>query len=94
MRGKELHEYILSRVKQRLGSRSWRWLADRAGVPRTTLVTQASRPKFSVDVLVSVARALDRDVGHFLPGPADEQPSDVEVKQALEVLVRHLSEDE
>lgn len=89
MRGRDLHAFILSRVRERLGDRSWSWLADEAGIPRTTLITQASRPRFSVDVLVNVAHALDRDVAYFLPGRGRTEPRD-EARRAFELLEKHL----
>jgi hypothetical protein len=55
VRGRELHEFILAQVERRLGPRSWAWLAREADVPRSTLMTQKGRPKFSVDVVASVA---------------------------------------
>jgi CI repressor-like protein len=67
MHGRELHEHILAQIEHRLGHRSWKWLAEQSGVPRTTLITQADRPRFSVDVLVRIAGALERDVEYFLP---------------------------
>lgn len=91
MHGRELHQFILDRLEQRLGDRSWSWLARASGVPRTTLVTQASRRRFSVEVLVKVATALDEDVGHFLP--SDDRASDrAEAEAALRRLKRFVRE--
>ena len=50
-----------------LGERSWTWLARQAAVPKSTLFTQKARPKFSVEMLVAIAHALDRPVTYFLP---------------------------
>jgi len=69
MRGRELHAHIRDEIARHLGRRSWSWLAREAGVPRSTLITQASRPKFSVEVLVRVADALGHEVSSFLPDP-------------------------
>jgi Bacteriophage CI repressor helix-turn-helix domain len=65
--GRDLHAHIRARIGEALRSRSWSWLADTAGVPRSTLATQAGRPRFSVEVLVRVADTLEKDVTFFLP---------------------------
>lgn len=64
---RELHRFILERIELALGRRSWRWLSDETGIPQSTLATQRSKPKFSVDVLIAIANALDRPVTYFLP---------------------------
>lgn len=66
---RQLHGYILMRVQLALGRRSWSWLARQAGVAQSTLASQAAKPKFSIEVLVRIARALDRPIAYFLPGP-------------------------
>lgn len=71
LKGRDLHLHILSRVEEELGSRSWNWLAEQAGVPQSTLATQVGKPKFSVDVLVKIAQALEVDLGHFFPTRGD-----------------------
>lgn len=67
MKDRELHAFIRGEIERRLGPRSWSWLAREAKVPRSTLITQAARPKFSVSVLVRVAAAFDQDVSDLLP---------------------------
>ena len=66
-RSRELHTHIRERIELALGGRSWSWLARTAGVPQSTLASQAAKPKFSVHVLLRVAAALERDVYCFLP---------------------------
>lgn len=83
MRNRELdrvHQHILTRVELALGRRTWSWLAREAGIPQSTLATQAGKPRFSIGVLVSVARALEKDISYFLPPidiPVDEASEDV-----------------
>jgi len=67
MNGRELHNFIRRCIERRLGQHSWSWLAREAGVPRSTLITQAARPKFSVEILVRVAGALHMEVTDLLP---------------------------
>jgi transcriptional regulator with XRE-family HTH domain len=92
VQGRELHGYIRQQIERRLGGRSWKWLAEEAGVARTTLITQAARPRFSVEVLVRVAGALERDVAYFLPQDHD-QPSVERARKALHELERYLQKD-
>ena len=64
---RQLHGHILTRIELALGQRPWSWLAREAGVPQSTLVSQAAKPKFSVEVLLRIAMALDRPITYFLP---------------------------
>lgn len=64
---RDLHRHIRRQIELGLGARSWNWLAKASGVAQSTLATQAGKPKFSVDVLIRVAAALDREVDFFLP---------------------------
>lgn len=66
-----IHQHILGRVEEALGRRTWSWLAREAGIPQSTLATQAGKPRFSIGVLVSIARALEKDMSYFLP-PVDQ----------------------
>lgn len=66
MRGKELHEFISAQIDRRLGTRSWAWLARESDVPRSTLMTQKARPKFSLEVVVSVADTLGCELADLL----------------------------
>lgn len=99
MRGRELQAYIRRQIKRRLGSKSWTWLAREAGVRRTTLVSQMSRSKISVDVLVGVADALGVVPGDLLPPPPGPQPPKpgadamVRISRYLQVLAQELEED-
>lgn len=100
MRGRELQAYIRREIKRRLGSRSWTWLADAAGVRRTTLISQMSRSKISVEVLVGVAEALGAGPGDLLPphgGPGPSTPRKLEaiarISEYLRVLEEGLEED-
>lgn len=67
MGSREMHEDIKRRIEEQLGSRTWSWLANASGVPQSTLASQAARPKFSLDVLVKLASALDVNVALLLP---------------------------
>jgi len=100
MRGRELQAYIREQIKRRLGSRSWTWLAHEAGVRRTTLISQMSRSKISVEVLVGVADALGADPGDLLPPPGGLRPSPprkleaiARISEYLEVLAEELEEN-
>ncbi|MDZ7779500.1 MAG: helix-turn-helix domain-containing protein [Gemmatimonadota bacterium] len=100
MRGRNLQEYIRRQITRRLGSRSWTWLADEAGVPRTTLVSQMSRSKLSVEVLVGVSEALNTDIRELLPPPPDglgpSSPRSIDaiarISEYLQVLERELED--
>jgi hypothetical protein len=72
MKGRELHEYIRVQIERRLGDRSWSWLAEQAGVARSTLASQRARPKFSIEVLVRVAGALNQELTALLPTASPE----------------------
>jgi hypothetical protein len=67
IRGMELHHHIRRTLEQALGARSWNWLARTSGVAQSTLASQLSRPKFSVEVLWRVCLALDLEFGELLP---------------------------
>ena len=69
MQGRQLHEFILTQIERRLGDRTWAWLARDAQVPRSTLMTQKGRPKFSVEVILRVAGSLDCAIEDLLPSP-------------------------
>lgn len=69
MRSRELHAHIRAKILLAKGDRSWNQLAKDAGVPHSTLATQAARPRFSLDVLLRLAGALDREPSYFLPVP-------------------------
>jgi hypothetical protein len=62
-----LHEYIRARIENALGRRSWAWLAKATGPPKSTLMEQASKPRFSLVTLIRIARVLDENVNYFLP---------------------------
>ncbi len=61
----QLHTYIRARIEQALGGRSWNWLSRTAGIPQSTLASQVAKPRFSVDVLLLVATALEKDLNHY-----------------------------
>lgn len=63
---RRLHEHIRDRIKSALYGRPVKWLAKEAGVPQSTLARQMARPKFSLDVLLRVARTLEKDFAFFL----------------------------
>jgi transcriptional regulator with XRE-family HTH domain len=89
---RQLHGHILMRVQLALGRRSWSWLAREAGVPQSTLASQAAKPKFSVEVLVRIATALDRPITYFLPGPeandAVKRAADDALAQIEDIIAR------
>lgn len=92
MRGRDIHQFILARVIQCLGERSWAWLARTSGVPRTTLMTQVSRRKFSIEVLLKVSKALGEPVTYFLPD-AQQRDSDVaSARRTLRLLEKYLDD--
>ena len=64
---REVHEHIRRRLEQRLGGRSWSWLAREAGLPKSTLTDQARVPRFELYTLLRVAKALDSDLAALLP---------------------------
>lgn len=65
-----IHAYIRRQIERELEDRSWAWLAHEADVPQSTLATQVGRPRFSIAVLVQVARVFEKDLAYFLP-PVD-----------------------
>lgn len=93
MTSRELHEHILRRVEHRLNGRSWAWLSRETGIPRSTLVTQAGHPKFSVEVLVKVASALERDPGFFLPPARTPSRTEAIASRLAMVIARELEDD-
>jgi phosphohistidine phosphatase SixA len=66
------------------------WLAEEAGVPRTTLVSQVRRGRFSLEVLVRVADALDAGVSDFIP--SEHPDSAIDATKALSVLKRYIAD--
>lgn len=64
---RHVHRHIKAHIEKELGDRSWNWLAEESGIPQSTLAGQASRPKFSLDVLLRIASALHRPPSDFLP---------------------------
>ena len=66
-RNRHMHEYIRARVKAALSGRTLKWLADESKVPQSTLSVQMLKPKFSLDVLARISRALGEDIVYFLP---------------------------
>ena len=68
--GQQLHEYVRDRIELALGPRSWSWLARQTGIPSSTLGSERNKPKFSLEVVLLVAEALDRDLSYFLPPDA------------------------
>jgi hypothetical protein len=63
---RRLHAQVRERIERALCGRSVSWLAAASGVPQSTLASQMAKPKFSLDVLVRVARALEEDLAYFL----------------------------
>ncbi len=72
--GRELHRQIKDRVTLALGPRSWSWLARQSGIPKSTLLTQARRPKFALDVFLLIAHTLGKDIAYFLPPDVSSRP--------------------
>jgi len=64
---RELNAHIHREIVRGLGGRSWTWLARESGLPQSTLADQARVGRFSLYVLIHVARALGRPLDHFLP---------------------------
>ena len=88
----ELHRHVRLRIELALSKRSWNWLSQETGVPQSTLASQAGKPKFSLEVLVLVARALDRDIRYFLPpeelGELSLTPAGDALNQVAAVIAR------
>jgi len=59
MGARELHKRIRDHVQTHMRGMSLLELSRRAGVPYATLHDQMSKPKFSLQVLTGIARALD-----------------------------------
>lgn len=89
----EVHQYILERMEFALGSRSWAWLARRAGIPQSTLATQERIPKFSIATLLAVSDALARPVTFFLPGPEEPDDDAQGALTEIEEVVRRFREE-
>jgi len=68
--GQALYAHVREKLRIALGDRTWKWLAEASGIPPSTLSSQMTRPKFSLDVLVRVAHTLGKEVSHFLPDQA------------------------
>ena len=83
-RSRELHTHIRMRIELGLGDRSWSWLSRAADVPQSTLASQAAKPKFSVQVLLRVASALERDVNYFLPDTMRTEPGGGAAEDAID----------
>ena len=62
-----VHIFIRGELDRRRKGRTWSALAEEADIPQSTLSNQLSRPRFSVDVLVRLARVLDISVRDLLP---------------------------
>lgn len=89
MRDRALHEHVRGEIERRLGPRSWNWLADQAGVPRSTLATQRLKPRFSLTVIVRVASVLDIPVQVLLPPIERPQTANpIAVLRRIERLAR------
>ena len=67
MANRNLHHQIRSNIEHELDGRTWSWLAEKSGVPASTLSNQRSRPHFSLDVLTKVAEALGKNLIDLLP---------------------------
>lgn len=63
-----LQEHILGKIELALDGRSWNWLAGQSKVPQSTLATQKAGPRFTIEVLWAVGKALHRPFAFFLPG--------------------------
>ena len=88
---RELHTHIRMRIELGLGNRSWSWLSRTAGVPQSTLASQAAKPKFSVHVLLRVASALERDVNYFLPEAMRPEPGGGAAEDAIDRIADIIS---
>ena len=88
----ELHGCIRDRIDLALGGRSWRWLACEAGIPQSTLASQASKLRFSVAVLVAVADALQRPVTYFVPSASDVGTGTTQQADALRQIAEILEQ--
>jgi hypothetical protein len=69
--GRRLHEHIRARIEVAMAGRPLTWLVESSGVPQSTLSGQMLRSKFSLEVLLRVAEALEKDLAFFLP---DDRP--------------------
>ena len=78
-------------IELALGTRSWSWLSRAAGVPQSTLWSQAAQPKFSVHVLLRVASALEKDVNYFLPEAMRTEPRSAAAEDAIDRIADIIS---
>lgn len=60
--GRRLQVDLKNRIEEALSGRSWKWLAERIGVPQSTLAGQVAKPRFSLEVVWKIAQVLDLDV--------------------------------
>lgn len=67
--GRVLHSRVKEKIGKALGDRSWKWPAMQIGVPQSTLASQASKPKFSLEVVGRIACVLDLDLNELLGLP-------------------------
>lgn len=82
-----VHHKIRDRIDRALGPRSWAWLSRASGVPQSTLASQRVRPKFSIEVLLAVAEALERPVTYFLD-VEDRRTTDERALDEIEASLR------
>jgi predicted transcriptional regulator len=66
MYDRETHQQIRQRIEKELGGRTWSWLAKVTGIPPSTLSNQVNRPRFTLEVIRRVGKALDLDFSDVL----------------------------
>lgn len=85
-REQRVQRHILKRITEALDGRSWNWLAESSGVPQSTLASQSTKPRFSIETLVLVAHTLKKPVSWFFPD-APEAVLDAEAFRRVEAIV-------
>lgn len=61
MRGRSLHRHIAAVLERARGKRTWTSLAAETGIPQSTLSSQVTKPKFSIETVYLLMLALEVD---------------------------------
>jgi len=89
---RSIHVLALGRIESALNGRPWSWLSEKSGVPQSTLSAQINRPKFTVDVLVAIADALEMSVADLLAPEGYDAGGQRELQQLLNRLEQLIRE--
>lgn len=61
LRGRRLHRHIADVLERARGRRTWTSIAAETGIPQSTLSSQVTKPKFSVETVYLLMKALEVD---------------------------------